>query len=299
MRRYCQKVGLSNGLYQLPPPNSTELQLLYRHLIFDDQRKTMFCFVEKNGCTNMKRLHFVSQGVLPLRSIRDSHVELKYMERGLKLTSLLNKTLTEVGRLHRIKKYYKYMIVRNPLERLVSGYRNKIEPPLFGLSMKFPNYVKRSILDRYRPFDYAQWIAKDGQYNMSISFPEFVTYFVDLPYEALNPHFKPMMYTCHPCHVWFDFYGNFNTLDVDTSLIIERLHVLPEYYPKFSNHAPGDETRLYLTHYFDQLSQGQRIALFEKLKQELEFYYYLYPEEKNSHMQLLGVQEEIVVPVVD
>lgn len=53
-----------------------------------------------------------------------------YLEPALKHASLLNKTLTVDQKLQRISEFYKFMIVRNPLERLVSGFKNKLEKPV-------------------------------------------------------------------------------------------------------------------------------------------------------------------------
>ena len=70
-------------------------------------------------------------GRLPMNTLDWPWVEDSiYLEPALKHVSLLNKTLTADQKLQRISKFYKFMIVRNPLERLVSGFRNKLEKPL-------------------------------------------------------------------------------------------------------------------------------------------------------------------------
>lgn len=50
--------------------------------------------MEKVGCTDMKRLMFVTAGVLPVETANQEWVDLKYLEKGLRKASLLNKTLT-------------------------------------------------------------------------------------------------------------------------------------------------------------------------------------------------------------
>ncbi len=279
------------------PSNKTQEQLLYRHLLYDDKRKSLFCFVEKIGCTDMKRLLFVTAGVLPPETSEHTWVDLKYLEKGLHKASFQNRNLTDTGRMKRMRDYFKFMVVRNPLERLVSGYRNKIEPPLSDLSTKFPNYVKRHILRMYRPMDFQLWLSEGGRHNMSISFPEFVQYVIDTDLELLNPHFKPMIHTCHPCRVRYHFYGNFEIFGRDMTLIIEKLQTKPKYYPNRSLHTAGHETKTYLTGYYNQLTHIQKADLFYKLKSELEFYYHLYPLERDCHSKLLGIHEQLQVTI--
>ena len=43
---YCQKYHLEKVAYTLPESRHIQ-QNLYRHLIFDDSRKLLFCFVPK------------------------------------------------------------------------------------------------------------------------------------------------------------------------------------------------------------------------------------------------------------
>lgn len=50
--KYCQKHQETLGeKYQLPAGDD-ERQLLYRHLLYDDTRRAVFCFVEKIGTPN-------------------------------------------------------------------------------------------------------------------------------------------------------------------------------------------------------------------------------------------------------
>ena len=50
--------------------------------------------------------------------------------KGTEERQFSHKGLTLKSSLRRLNTYFKFMVVRNPLERLVSGYRNMIEPPL-------------------------------------------------------------------------------------------------------------------------------------------------------------------------
>ena len=64
-----------------------------------------------------------------------------YLEPALRHASLMNKTLTDQEKSQRIKEYFKFMVVRNPLERLVSGYRNKLEAPVRCVRTVGPSIV--------------------------------------------------------------------------------------------------------------------------------------------------------------
>ena len=74
---------------------------------------------------------------------------------GIRHASLLNSSLDETQRLDKIRNYYKFMIVRHPLERLGSGFRNKIEPPE-EFSIRFSDYIKLAILQKYRTKEFEE-----------------------------------------------------------------------------------------------------------------------------------------------
>lgn len=207
--------------------------------------------------------------------------------KGIRRSSLLNKNLTEFQRLHKVKTYFKFTILRHPLERLLSGYRNKIEPPLYGLNEKFPNNIKREILKKIQPDMFNKWLKANGTFDVSVTFPDFVNYFIHTDKDIINPHLKPSINTCHPCKIRYTFYGNFQQFGADVKMVADYLGISYTWYRNRSLHSKGHETKSYLFSYFNQLSKFQKSQLASSLQDELEFYYSLFPLERDSHLPLL------------
>jgi len=53
---------------------------------------------------------------------------------------------------------------------------------------------------------------------------------------------------------------------------------------------PGKETVTLLAEY-SMVSNKLKKALFKDFYQEFDFYYHLFPEDRNSHISLLGITE--------
>ena len=184
------------------------------------------------------------------------------------------------------------MIVRNPLERLVSGFRDKLRYYMKDTTA-FPYNIIRDIMKRYRSDDYKKWLADTKAYY-AITFSDFIQYVIDMPDKKLNSHFRPMISICQPCTVKYDFYGAFKHYNDETKVIINRLGTKEEY-----RHNEGDHvtyhTEYIVYYYYNQVSQDLKKQLFRRLYTELEFYYYLYPEERNSHKLILNLNEDIPI----
>ena len=77
MQEFCSEMpDIDHAL----PSNPSELNILFQHLLYDDSRRMVFCYVPKNGCSNMKRMMLVLNGILPPESIterRPSEIVLK------------------------------------------------------------------------------------------------------------------------------------------------------------------------------------------------------------------------------
>ena len=60
VEKYCRKYGLVGEQYQLPNATETVVRKnLFRHLLFDDSRKLIFCFIPKVQSTHNYDIHIV------------------------------------------------------------------------------------------------------------------------------------------------------------------------------------------------------------------------------------------------
>ena len=139
--------------------------------------------------------------------------------------------------LYKLKNYYKMIIVRNPLEKLLSAYRNKIEPPLnFENRNAFPDEVKLFILRHFRHGSVWQWRQRNQSTPLSPTFGEFLRFMSTYPLSEYNEHFMPVLDLCSPCAVYYDFYANFKSLDYDVFAVLDYLNISSAFYPKAISH---------------------------------------------------------------
>ncbi len=201
------------------------------------------------------------------------------------------KNLTLQGALHRLQNYYKFAIVRHPLERLLSAYRNKLESRLIYEQRRlFPAHIQAFILSHFRREEYRAWLSswhtlRNSSQTTDIhpTFQEFVQFMALFPLNEYNEHFSPFLELCHPCAIHYDFYANFKTLHYDLYALMNYLTIPPSYYPSITSYY---STRLLMKEYFGQLSSEDKRHLYHKFRHELDFYCSLHPEEQYSHNHL-------------
>ncbi len=171
--------------------------------------------------------------------------------------------------------------------RIVSAYRNKIEGP-FDMQNRavFPNDIKQHVLQMYERERFHTWLQYDRASDIHPSFGDYVRWLSEYPFSLYNEHFKPVIETCFPCAVNYDFYVNFQTYDYDIYALMEYLGIPSKYYPRVLAH-PGHSTSDYLKEYYGKLSAEEREMLRQRMRKELDFYYSLHPEEKGMDAQLL------------
>ena len=254
---------------------------------------------------------FVTQGLIPPESTNWSRIsEYNYMVPAIKKASFLKTSLTDKKRKVILRKYYKFMMVRNPLERLAAAYRDKIEHSLAYNPInttsnpdtyKYDYFIKyrREILARYNHDELLRWEKSEGNFSLQPSFSHYVRWVVDSDDKDLNEHFASTLANTEPCIVRYNFYANFKIFSRDIKLLINYLHLNPQYFVDKSLHNSGEETGTKLLDYYSELSRPLKKRLFHRMFSELDFYYHLYPEDQWSHLELLGVNKSVYTPAND
>uniref|UniRef100_A0A8C2ZUZ5 Carbohydrate sulfotransferase n=1 Tax=Cyclopterus lumpus TaxID=8103 RepID=A0A8C2ZUZ5_CYCLU len=100
---------------------------------------------------------------------------------------------------HRLKHYFKFMFVREPMERLLSAYRNK-----FGEIESYQKKYGVEIVTRYRKGPSSR-------------------YLLDEDAERMNEHWMPVYNLCQPCAVSYDFIGSYERLEDDSEFVLRRV----------------------------------------------------------------------------
>ena len=272
---------------------------MYNQLVLNHEHKVFFCLVEKNGNTNVRMMFLIAAGLVPAktsaesRSQFDEHIR-RYHSRIVAGNVRLNKGETIESLL---PQYFKMTIVRQPLERLLSAYRDKIEGaikrsvPSHG-NVNYANKLKKNIFSTLHPQLYEQWV-NDKSMEYRVPFSDFIQFVIDKPNAKLNMHYRPIINLCSPCMVKYNFYGLFDHFIQDTQILVTKLGSKLNKIP--GANQGSNSTASLLNSYYSQLSQDLKEQLFRDWYKELEFYYYLYPEERNSHKSILNIDEDIPV----
>ena len=207
-------------------------------------------------------------------------------------------------RQYALKNYFKFVMYRNPLDRLVSGYRSKVARfPLVGFSRDKPHYnwLRSDVLLETQPKKFQEFIHHRGNMSINITFSDFIDYWVRQPKEIkFDEHFRSIFSIAQPCRVRYNFYGNFKDFDRDSYMLLYKIKANPQYlrqgYYSTNSAMATDQIAPGL---YAQLSMEQKLNVLKVLALDLDFYYHIFPQEKDVHKSLLGVAEDLPMATLD
>ncbi|KAK2098222.1 Carbohydrate sulfotransferase 14 [Saguinus oedipus] len=189
LRTVCRQPGMPRDPWDLPVG---QRRTLLRHILVSDRYRFLYCYVPKVACSNWKRVLKVLAGVLDSVDVRlkmDHHSDLVF------LADLRPEEIR-----YRLQHYFKFLFVRDPLERLLSAYRNK-----FGEIQEYQQRYGAEIVRRYRAG------AGPSPSGDDVTFPEFLRY----------------LHLCQPCAVHYDFVGSYERLEADANQVLEWVRPPP------------------------------------------------------------------------
>ncbi|XP_072574452.1 carbohydrate sulfotransferase 8-like isoform X1 [Paramormyrops kingsleyae] len=219
----------------------------------EDRHKLLYCEVPKVGCSNWKRVLMVLQGLAPSTQ-EIQHDAVHYGNHLRRLDSFDHRGIAQ-----RLETYTKVLFVREPLERLVSAFRDKFENP----NTYYHPVFGRPIISRYRA-NASKEALKTGT---GVTFKEFVQYLLDVHRPVgMDIHWEPVGRLCSPCLLDYDFIGKFETIEEDANFLLSRLGAPPNLtFPSFKDRNPNAErTSAHITQqYFTKLNASERQRAYD------------------------------------
>ena len=178
---------------------------MYKYIISDDANRMLFCDVPKAGSTFVKTLWLnFTQDVQLGRNI---HLIAALRRHNLRYLNTYNASEIQI----RLKSYFKFMVARHPLVRLLSGYRDKLEVWDAMFEFKVGRFIKQ-----------LHFSANQSK-RARVTFEEFVHYLVNKSPVDYNFHWRPFTLLCQPCEIHYDYIVKLETSHVDYPYIFSKL----------------------------------------------------------------------------
>ncbi|NXY91147.1 CHST9 sulfotransferase, partial [Alcedo cyanopectus] len=246
LRDFC---GKHNSRKKL----QSHLVHLVSRIYVEDRHKVLYCEVPKAGCSNWKRVLMVLNG-LAASAHNISHQDVHY---GKHLRTLDSYDLQGIHT--RLNTYTKTIFVRDPMERLVSAFRDKFEHPN---SYYHPVFGK-AIIKKYR-HNANEEALKTGS---GVKFKEFIQYLLDSHRPVgMDIHWEQVSKLCYPCLINYDFIGKFETLEEDANYFLQLVGAPAELkFPKFKDRHSSDErtNAQVVRQYLKELSKEERQLTYD------------------------------------
>ncbi|XP_029113570.1 carbohydrate sulfotransferase 10 [Scleropages formosus] len=240
LRSFCSNSSLRNLTH-------TPLSKFILDRIFVcDKHKILFCQTPKVGNTQWKKVLIVLNGAFPTVKEIPENVVHDHEKNGLPRLS----SFSASERTHRLSTYFKFFIVRDPFERLISAFKDKfLQNPRFEPWYKHD--IAPAIIRKYR-----KGRSSDGA--PGLRFEDFVRYLGDPAHQRLDRqfgdhiiHWVTYVELCAPCDIDYDVVGHHETLEHDAPYVlraagIDRLVSYPAIPPGITHYNRTKVERYFL-----------------------------------------------------
>ncbi|XP_073410274.1 carbohydrate sulfotransferase 9-like [Dendrobates tinctorius] len=217
VRSVCKSNNLSSSSFALDRKVAAQLYVDHSH-------RFIYCEVPKVGCSNWKRIILLLNESFGHTSYELQHYQVHNSKQLKKLSEY-----PPSGQKEFLANYTKVMFTRDPLERVVSAYRDKFlhEDDVYYRE-NITKLIKKSL---------------GIQSKTNITFEQFANFITkENPYYR-DTHWKPMYQLCEPCNIQYDFIGKFETLADDADFVLKIIGAPKKLkYPTMKHHANESRT---------------------------------------------------------
>jgi len=228
--------------------NISEEEINPHYFLFSPREKLTFCWSHKSGSTSVSQVFalitnstFIIDNNLYYRLPEVLSPRLPWELRAALESSLV------------------FTVVRHPLTRLVSAYRDKVAPTSSSPS---PSWALRRLCSQ----------LGRGEGRCRVSWQEFVLHLLASPPSTYDSHWAPLASHCQPCQVNYDLVLKVETLQSDWEVLrrLSGLEELPDLKHLNDNHNNQGTYRDYIS----QLSPPTLQKLYNKFRLDFELFGY-------------------------
>ncbi|XP_013404444.1 carbohydrate sulfotransferase 12 isoform X2 [Lingula anatina] len=262
----------------------TSLVMETQYIVYSDFN-VLYCQVPKAASTNFKRLFLLAEGSKKSKKIGNGTLDLMKLSPSAtwgktRTTSIRLQNVNESFARNVVRNFTKVLIVRHPLERLISYYRMAFETTAYE---NFNNKGGAKALFAHVQSQYKRPVPKFAKQSETphLSFEEFVQFVIDSDasirnrswtmHHLIDAHWMPVSRQCHPCALDYDFICKVETLDTDLKLLAKHLGIAKaiKYPEQLKRTSHG-----FLNEYLTKLPPAQMEKLVNVFKLDFELFGY-------------------------
>ena len=153
-----------------------------------------------------------------------------------------------------------FLIVRHPLTRLASAFRNKLQSGTRTGEYFIKEYAKIiSIKAR------GSWTSGDPD----PTFPEFVKYLIKSKVQFFDEHWMPISLRCRVCQLSYDFILHYEDLQSDWAQFLRQVNITESIRLPWENRGDGD-----ISNYYQSISREDLHSLYDKYEADFLMFGY-------------------------
>uniref|UniRef100_A0A3P9L4T0 Carbohydrate sulfotransferase n=1 Tax=Oryzias latipes TaxID=8090 RepID=A0A3P9L4T0_ORYLA len=268
----CRNASLS-GLTHVPVT-----KFVLDRIFVCDKHKLLFCQTPKVGNTQWKKVFIVLNGAFTTVEEIPENLVHDHEKNGLpRLSSFTPHEITL-----RLNTYFKFFIVRDPFERLISAFKDKfVKNPRFEPWYKHD--IAPAIIRKYRRSHRDSDSERAGS---GLHFEDFVRYLgdaegrrrLDQKFGESVIHWATYAELCAPCEIKYDVVGHHETLERDAQHILRAAGIgglvsYPAIPPGITRY-----NRSKVEHYFSGISQRDVRRLYARYQGDFHMFGYSSPD---------------------
>ncbi|XP_069626185.1 carbohydrate sulfotransferase 10 isoform X1 [Haliaeetus albicilla] len=236
-----------------------------------DKHKILFCQTPKVGNTQWKKVLIVLNGAFSSIEEIPENIVHDHEKNGLpRLSSFSDSEIKK-----RLNLYFKFFIVRDPFERLISAFKDKfVHNPRF--EPWYRHEIAPGIIRKYR---------KNRTETKGLQFEDFVRYLGDPNHRWLDVqfgdhiiHWVTYVELCAPCEITYSVIGHHETLEDDAPYILKAAGI--DHLVSYPTIPPGitvyNKTKV--ERYFSGVSKRDIRRLYARFEGDFKLFGYREPD---------------------